>query len=198
MMFMGVGDVRYDSGPLQVSQFEADIRILEQLRLLWLEGGGGGNGFESYDLPWYFAATKTSTDSFEKRGKKGYLFTFGDELPPVGKNPVKNMQQVFGAGIESTGDTSQLLTAAQEKWNVFHVVIEQGGACRGNAKGGIRTAWTKLMDTNAIFLRDVKYLSEIVTATIRISEGESIDSVIDESECPDELRYAFSTALIEN
>ncbi|HAO33838.1 MAG TPA: hypothetical protein DCQ84_12920, partial [Candidatus Competibacteraceae bacterium] len=59
------------------------IRIARQLRRLWLEKGGGGNACESYTLPWYFAATHTAIDCFEKRGKKGYLFTVGDEEPPL-------------------------------------------------------------------------------------------------------------------
>ena len=82
IMFMGIGDVRAgDRAPLQCTQFEADIRIAEQLKNIYLEGGGGGNDFESYALAWYFAAMHTSIDCFEKRNKKGYLFTIGDEGP---------------------------------------------------------------------------------------------------------------------
>ena len=65
ILCMGIGDVLCDQAPLQVTQFEADIRIAEQLEKLWLEKGGGGNSCESYNLPWYFAAMHTAIDCFE-------------------------------------------------------------------------------------------------------------------------------------
>jgi hypothetical protein len=81
-MFMAIGDANCDKAPLQVSQFEADKRIIDQLTQIYLEHSGGGNDFESYNLPWYFAANHTVHDSMEKRGKRGYLFTVGDEETP--------------------------------------------------------------------------------------------------------------------
>ena len=42
---------------------------LHKLNSVFFEQGGGGNGGESYTLPWYFAARHTRTDQFEKRGK---------------------------------------------------------------------------------------------------------------------------------
>ena len=45
-MIMGIGDLAYDDCPIQVSQFESDIRIAEQLDKIYFEFGGGGNSFE--------------------------------------------------------------------------------------------------------------------------------------------------------
>ena len=55
LLFAAVGDADVDDAPLQVTQFESDIRIAEQLLDLWLEGGGGDLP-EDYELVWYFAA----------------------------------------------------------------------------------------------------------------------------------------------
>ena len=62
IMIMAFGDVECDRHPLQVSQFESDIRIAEQLNDVYFERGGGGNDGESYTLPWYFAARHTKID----------------------------------------------------------------------------------------------------------------------------------------
>ena len=43
IMMMAIGDINCDRAPLQVTQFEADLRISDQIVDLWLEGGGGGN-----------------------------------------------------------------------------------------------------------------------------------------------------------
>lgn len=76
LLFSAIGDVR-DRAPLQVTQFESDIRIAEQLMELYIEGAGGDSP-EDFELLWYFAAKHTKIDSFNKHGKKGFLFTIGD------------------------------------------------------------------------------------------------------------------------
>ena len=80
IMFGGIGDADTDRVPLQVGQFESDNRMDEQLRAIFLEGNGGGQKSESYELATYFISQHTATDAWEKRGKKGYLFIVGDEL----------------------------------------------------------------------------------------------------------------------
>ena len=71
LMFAAIGDALADEAPLQVTQFESDIRIAEQLLELWLEAGGG-DGPEDYSLFWYFLANHTDTDSMKKRNEKGF------------------------------------------------------------------------------------------------------------------------------
>ena len=88
-----VGDATCDRYPFQIGQFESDNSFDEQLRNLILEGGGGGQYRESYALPYRFAAKHTALDCVEKRGKKGYLFTIGDEAPwpTIPANQIKDV-----------------------------------------------------------------------------------------------------------
>jgi hypothetical protein len=191
VMFMGIDDVfAQGHGALQVSYFEPDLQIVEQLRKMWLVGNGGGNGSESYDLAWYFGSHYTYLECFEKQDRKGFLFTFGDEPAPFRELSPSNLTTIFGKGDYETTTPAASLASAQEKYRVFHIVVEKSGRSTS-----VRESWVGMLGNNAIFLKDTQYLTDVVIATMAISNGADIHSVIAESKCPEALRYAFSTSL---
>lgn len=169
VMFMGIGDANCDRAPLQVSQFEADMRIVEQLTNLWLEGGGGGNMFESYNLAWHFAAFHTVHDSMEKRGKRGYLFTVGDEQTPA---PLTRDQikRITGADLEEQISTQNVLAMAQRSYDVYHIIIEEGSHARSHLPQ-VQEGWRTLLGQKAISLADYTKLSETIVSIIDVAEG---------------------------
>lgn len=175
IMVMGIGDVACDEAPLQASQFESDIRIGQQLLDLWLEGRGGGNDSESYSLPWYFALNHTSIDCFEKRGKKGYLFTFGDEMVPETLTPA-HINKVFGYSSQKSFTPQELYTSVSERYDTFHIIVEQGNFCR-SAKERVKNNWRELMGYHAVLLDNYEYLSEVILSVIRVNEGEDAEDV---------------------
>ena len=78
-MIMGIGDIECDYSPVQASQFESDIRISNAIDKLYIEGGGGGNDYESYSAAWFFGLNRTKLDCYDKQGRKGIIITMGDE-----------------------------------------------------------------------------------------------------------------------
>lgn len=177
LMFMGVGDAFFDAAPLQVTQFEADLRIAEQLASVWLEGRGGGNDSESYHLPWYFAGLRTKIDSMPKRGKKGYLFTVGDEKVPPALTPDQAMR-VFGDAIERDYTAADLLALAERSYHVFHIIVEEGNACRHPVmREQVFATWGDLMGQRVIPLSDFTKLSEVLVSTIQANEGAHVADV---------------------
>lgn len=120
-MIMGIGDLAYDRAPIQASQFESDIRIAEQLDQLYFEGGGGGNGFESYTAAWYFALNNTRLDC-HCRGKKGLIITMGDEpLNPY--LPKTSLEASLGVSNEKDIETRELYKEVTEKFEVYHLAV---------------------------------------------------------------------------
>lgn len=175
VMVMANGDAHCDSAPLQASQFEAGNELVPQLEKIFLEHGGGGNNTESYDFPWYFAAQHTSIDCFEKRGKKGYLFTIGDEEAPHGLE-AEWIRRFIGDDVHQGLKAKQLLTMAQRMYNVFHVVVEEGDYASG-AKDRVYSTWHEMLKQNVLPLSDHTKLAEVIVSTIQVCEGETVDKV---------------------
>ena len=162
--------------PLQATQFEADIRLAEQLKDLWIEGGGGGgNGGESHHLPWYSAAMKTLIDCFEKRGKKGYLFTIGDEpiLPGITK---ENLRRVFDSGAETDLSSAELLAMASRTFEVFRVVLTHVGFARAQLNSVLAT-WEPLLGERVIHCDDHEKVAEVIVSAIQVMEGSDKTTV---------------------
>ena len=191
IMFMGVGDVECDDAPLQVTQFETDLRILEQLQKIWLERGGGCNSYESYILPWYFAAKHTKMDCFEKRGEKGFLFTFGDEEPTPNIR-ASDIKKVFGDQdeLETRMLTSKdCLEMASEKFYCYHIMLH--GTNFGSSE---RRMWKELMGGHACELGNLQYLPELITTILSMYEGLTKTEAISKIE-NENARKAVSQAL---
>jgi len=170
IMVMGIGDIEWDSAPLQVSQFEADIKIAKDLELMWIHHGGGGNSVESYTLPWLFAASRTSIDCFEKRQRKGYLFTCGDEMinPVLRKSHLARVMGKVEKDFFKDWTAEELYALVSEKYHVFHVIAEEGTDGKNKST---HDSWVKVVGQNLIHMPDHKKFSEIIITSIMIKEG---------------------------
>lgn len=173
ILFCAVGDSTCDDAPLQVTQFESDIRIAEQLTSLWFERGGGGNMFESYPLAWYFAANHTSTDNFEKRGKKGILFTMGDDGYPS-KLTKEEIKRIFGDDVERDISIEELLTQVSRQYEVFHLCLAQGGTHRETDLDN----WQRILGEHALRVTDYNKIPEIIVSIMEMLAGKSVDEVV--------------------
>lgn len=116
---MALGDTYCDRAPIQMSQFESDIRIAEQLDKVYFEAGGGGNKSESYSAAWYMGANHTKCDCWN-RGQKGIIITLGDELPDP---HLINIDRFIGDQPYSM-ERDEILQMAQEHYNVYHIAVD--------------------------------------------------------------------------
>jgi hypothetical protein len=186
VMCMALGDAWTDRAPLQVTQFEADIIIAEQLSKFYIEANGGGNNFESYNLPWFFAATRTRCDSWLKRQKKGFLFTVGDEPPPP-ELKASHVKTFLAGGLQHDIRSAELLKLTMQTWEVFHLIAEEGSYFRSKPRQ-TTDAWRALLGRRALALHDHRNLPELIVSIIQVMQGES----------PQEVAYSWkgSTAKV--
>ena len=145
--FLGIGDSRSDNAPLQVGQFESSDELMEKwLKLVYLEGHGGGNGGEDYGLAWYFAARCTSVDSFKKHGRKGVIITIGDE--PVHMTISRNaIKELFGSA-ETNVDVASILDEARSEWDVYHINVPDYSGKRAITK----SCWNELLQDKVLHI----------------------------------------------
>lgn len=175
VLAMAIGDMKYDSFPVQATQFEADpVTIGKQIEGLTIERGGGGNDHESYLGPWYFALMRTSCDAF-KEGRKGYLFTVGDEEPQMVLTNAE-IERWFGDQPKRDYSASELLAALERDWHVFHIMVEEG-SYMSSYSAKTKKAWSEVLGQRAILLSDHTKLAEVIISTIEVTEGRGAEEV---------------------
>lgn len=141
---MGIGDLAYDDAPVQMSQFESDIRIAESLDKIYMERGGGGNGFESYTAAWYMGLKRTKLDCFDKQQRKGIIITMGDEpLNPY--LPCGNLNDAVNATEESHVETPALYAEASQKFDIFHIAVDSPRDCYQRYKHCVDNSFGQLL-----------------------------------------------------
>lgn len=166
LMFGGIGDATCDRVPIQISQWESDNRSDDQLGNLVLEGGGGGQKQESYELSMYFMARHTAMDCLEKRGKKGYLFMIGDEMArDVDHHMVNNH---LDAGLEEDIPLGDIVEELKEKFEVFFIIPTNAGWGRDPE---IQEFWNEYFPERVILLDDTDLVCETIATTIGLAEG---------------------------
>ena len=170
-----VGDCRNDKYPFQATQFEADIRIIRQLLGLYLEGGGGGNGGESYHLAWYFAAYHTAHDHYDKRGKKGFLFTIGDDACHD-ELRISEIRNVFADNVPYSVSNAELLAEAGKRYHVIHIHIERNR----DADEEIWAGWQRMLPgrCTVIHEKDIDCLAELICAIISVLSGKAVNETL--------------------
>lgn len=175
IMLGATGDTFWDRAPLQVTQFEADIRVAEQAAELWIERGGGGNHGESYLIAPLFAATKISADAIEKRGRKGYVFTIGDE-PVLDGMPKDHAKRFLGLDLERDLTGAEIVDMVSRNFEYYHIVLTNEGACR-HRKAEVLESWYNILPQRVIELSDIKALSETIVSLIQVNEGATAHDV---------------------
>ncbi|GAA2577110.1 hypothetical protein SMC26_29815 [Actinomadura fulvescens] len=170
ILFGAVGDATCDRAPLQIGQFEADNRMDDDLGRIYLEGGGGGQLTESYELAMYFMARHTSIDCYEKRGKRGYLFMIGDELayPKVSRREVA---EVIGGGRGEDVPLEEMLRELQRKYEVYFIIPE--GAYHSQSRK-LKDFWQGLLGQHVLYLDDLDAVCETIALTVGLAE-DAID-----------------------
>ncbi|MFZ2242156.1 MAG: hypothetical protein WAV90_21790 [Gordonia amarae] len=170
IMIGAIGDDQFDDVPLQIGQFESDNRIDDQLREVYLEGGGGGDKCEGYALAAYFLNTRAQTDAWDRRGRKGYVFFIGDEM---NKEAVyaRSVQRIIGDDLTEDLRVEQVYRELAQKWHTFYVLPNLTSYYNDPE---IENHWRPLVGERFLKLDDPDGVADLIALTIGMTE-DAID-----------------------
>ena len=163
---MAIGDLVYDDAPIQMSQFESDIRIAEQLDKVYFEGGGGGNSYESYTMAWYMGLRHAKLDCWE-RNAKGLIITLGDEQinPYLPKNGIQNYA---GDTIQADIETNDLYKEVCEKYDVYHISVNDTHSSYrwNNQQDAVDKSWINVIGETHYRVSTLEDLADTIISII--------------------------------
>lgn len=163
-----IGDATCDRAPLQIGQFESGIEIDNDLGRVFIEGRGGGQATESYELAIYFASNHTSIDCFEKRGKKGYLIISGDEMP-YSSVKKEEVWELIDDTLEDNIPTEEIIKKAKEKYHIF--MLRPTDTQHGR-ESRIAKKWISLLGEEYVIQMDYpQAVSEMIALIVAVTEG---------------------------
>ncbi len=167
LLFGAIGDETCDTVPLQIGQFESGNEMDQALSKVYVESGGGGQHFESYELAMYFMARHTSADCWEKRGQKGYLFIVGDECfrPKISRGAI---ERIIGDKVDEDLSTEDLLSELREHYEVYWIFPNCSEYYNMELT---QKPLRETFDQSFIKLEKIEEIAELLAATIGISQG---------------------------
>jgi hypothetical protein len=175
VLAIAVGDFDCDRAPIQATQFESEpVTIGKQIEDLWLERGGGGNDSEGYLGPLYFAAMRTDCDAV-RDGRKGFLFTVGDEEPQIVLRQ-SSVKRFFGDNIQKDLTAEELISLVSRGWEYFHLMVTEGSYMQARQDQVMR-AWTDLIGQRALLLTDHTRMAEVIISAAEVAAGRDHDTV---------------------
>lgn len=165
ILFMAVGDATSDNAPLQVGQFESTAELMDQwLTFSYIEGGGGGQNKESYELALYFVAEHTDTDAWVKRKKRGYVIMTGDELPypSVSRHQV---EALIGDALDEDIPIEAVVATLQESFEPFFLIPDLDRRARCERR------WRDLLGDHVICLESPEHTCWVAAGLVALNEG---------------------------
>ena len=170
-MVMAIGDLNYDRAPIQISQFESDVRVAQWVDKIYFEGGGGWNTDESYTAAWYMGLKHCDLDCW-KRNKKGIIITLGDEplnvYLPEGQLCKLTDDKLQGRSV----DTKDLYPEAVKKFDIYHLAINDRSTSYHGYAEMIQESFGKYLDSDHL---KVVTLDELTPTIISIVQNAKLD-----------------------
>lgn len=161
--FCAVGDAYSDDYPLQIGSFAKGIELDSWLEKIVLEGYGGGQGMESYELAAYYLLKNAKFAP----GSEPIIFFIGDEAPYPKVN--KSQAKEFEIECEEECAVPFELLRKKVKDNVFMLLNRYNGY---EFCDSITKTWEKLLaPKHVVKIGEEKAIVDLILGIISMHSG---------------------------
>ncbi|MCK5607758.1 hypothetical protein KAR91_38100 [Candidatus Pacearchaeota archaeon] len=164
MSFCAIGDAFTDDSPLQVADFAYGIEIDKWLEQLYLEGGGGGQQSESYELFAYYALNHIKMPNAEIP----FCFIIADEQPYLNVD-ADHIKDIIGGSTQSSIPSIEVFTDLLEKFkgNLFILLNNYCGREDSPYTPKIRQSWIGVLpEENIIKISQEKGIIDVILGVV--------------------------------
>ena len=165
------GDCTCDGAPIQVCDFAAGKKLDTWIKRLFLEGGGGGQGTETYEMPAYFYAHKVRFTHPKADQQKPFYISIGDEAPNA-SIPRDALETHFGNKGKAEGDLSSadVFKQVREKYHYKHIHIPYGGDATTDTE--VKRQWKKYIGSDLISVAEPKAVVDVLIGVVALTTGK--------------------------
>jgi hypothetical protein len=177
--FAANGDANGDNYPVQICEFGEGEDLDAELGKIYIEGNGGGNHHETYELiAWFYANRCDLPEDGEH-----YCFFLGDEGCYDTIKPSQVMS-IFGETEVKKTATEEVFAALRQKFNgnVFLIHKNYYDDANSRANKEIVAQWEELLGSDhVLILQDPKAVVDIMLGAIAKTSGaRSHDEYLDD------------------
>jgi hypothetical protein len=189
--FAAVGDVNSDEAPLQVCDFAKGKELDKWLKKIFLEGNGGGQTMESYELMALYYLRHANF--IHPKAGKPFLFFIGDE---AFYDRVKKGQAKQHLGDDLSADelaSKKIFEDLREKYHVFMLHVPYSSRAQSGAKAGvvvssepetdrrIAAKWKEIFREDFLVVKEPKAIVDVILGCIAlVGETRSLNGYLDD------------------
>lgn len=178
--FCAIGDHNCCTAPLQVSEFGSGVELDQLISKLYLEGNGGGNEHESYELAAYFYLKQTELIDSEYP----FFFVTGDEgyFEKLNKSTIKEFLDIEDKEDNNKYyDSHSLWQQLMNKYNVFH--IKKPYIAKSYENKIIKQWEATLSSERVLVMEEPKAVIDIILGLIALTSSKrSLDEYLKDME----------------
>ena len=168
-----IGDCYSDECPFQVSNFSQGMDIDNLIAKLYLEGGGGGSFYESYELGAYFYTMRTVFQNTEIP----FFFLTGDE-GYYDNMPADIVKKIFYNDVKTDLKSKERWQLLKKKFNVFLIKKPY----EGPNEEKILKQWNETLgEERVLMISQPKACIDVILGAIALTTGSrDIDGYVED------------------